>query len=204
MPSTLPEGRLKLLQNPTKVKVVVLLSEGDAMTVTQMSRQIGLSRPNLYHAVSEMVKEGILERPSTKVSGNYVEKYYRLKPDALGEFDYERHKRAVMRTSPSEFRDLIRSVLLSVSMNSRILADRLSESSGSELSSLKSNGERVLAAYFTLSDEAYDELVEGWRKLLLDSMQKWSSRDQEGGNKLAIYALPDLRERKRSPRGSKA
>ncbi len=83
MPREGPEVFLHALQNPTKVKVLVLLSDNEKMTVTQMASIVKVSRPNLYHVVSEMVSEGLLTGPEAKVKGNYVEKYYSLSEKAI-------------------------------------------------------------------------------------------------------------------------
>ena len=192
MPKRAAGRAFKLFQNPTKLKVVVLLSEGQPMTVTQMSKLIGSSRPNLYHVVSEMVSEGFLVKPTTKVKGNYVEKYYDLSPDAFGKFDPDEHRRSIAAASAEEFRDLVHSILLSVSMNAQIMAGKLETADKDAVDRLSKarKSDTILAGFFTLSDGAYEDLVKGWRGLFLKTIKKWGDDKTEGKNTLAIYGLP--------------
>src|SRR5712691_8276822 len=78
---------LSTLGNSTKLSIVFLLSHNDRMTVTQMAKHVGVTKANLYHFVSQMVKDGLLSKPEAVVKENYVEKYYRLAPKLFESID---------------------------------------------------------------------------------------------------------------------
>ena len=54
---------LKTFQNSTKMSIILLLSENGKMTVTQMAKQVDVTKANLYHFVGEMTRDGLLSKP---------------------------------------------------------------------------------------------------------------------------------------------
>lgn len=183
---------LRALQNPTKFKVLVLLAKGEPMTVTQMAGLIDVSRPNLYHFVSEMVDEGILLEPESRVKGNYVEKYYRLDSKAIELEDVNDWRKAVVSSGPKEKRDLLYAGLISLSMQFRILAEQVAGMDDKSLERLDDafKKHRVLLAYGTMDDAKYEVVV---RKLVeLNREDEGEKAAPLGRNQVAMLAIPDF------------
>ena len=185
---------LKALQNPTKFNVIAILSDEVPMTVTQMAKAVKVSRANLYHFVSEMVEEGLLLGPESKVKGNYVEKYYRLNKRLFNQSE-EEWKATVKAATPNALRDLMYSFLISVSTQFRIMAEGLAIADDEKLARLADGRKRqqVIGSYGVLPDEEYAAIVNELGEVLTAHerrVQKTASAP--GKNKLVIFAMPDL------------
>src|SRR5215472_7386120 len=112
MPQQSPDRVLfNALENPTKLNIIFLLSRHEKMTVTQMAEHVHVGRPNLYHFVNEMVKDGLLLKPEVQVKRNYVEKYYQLNRKVFESQNQAEHKRLTRAASPEKLNSIIRSGL---------------------------------------------------------------------------------------------
>jgi DNA-binding transcriptional ArsR family regulator len=188
---------LKALQNPTKLKIILLLMNHPRLTVTQMSGDIGVSKANLYHFTAQMVRDGLLTVPEVEVKGNYVEKYYRLKWGTLASVDPAEQRKKVKSLSPAEQSEVLRSFLVSVTLMSRKLAEEVGDAGEEELSRIHSafKDDRLSMTYMTLPDEIYTDTVTKLRKFVDEvreaSMEKkLPFRD----NRIVILGVPQLKD----------
>jgi DNA-binding transcriptional ArsR family regulator len=185
---------LRTLQNPTKVKVIVLLTDRESMTVTQMAGIVKVSRANLYHFVSEMVDEGLLLGPESKVKGNYVEKYYRLN-EKVFEGEEEDWQEAVKAAKPEVVRDLLCSLLVSVSMQFRIMSEQLTAADERTLAKLAKARDQhaMIVSYGVLPDDEYVSVVKDIRNVMTAYDKRPKRKPTERGrNKVVIFAIPEL------------
>lgn len=186
---------LRAIQNPTKLNVIVLLTDREAMTVTQMAKIVKVSRANLYHFVSEMVDEGLLLGPESRVRRNYVEKYYRLNEKLFEGGDEAEWQATVKGAGPEAFRDLMYSLLVSLSTQFRIMAEQLEGADAATMAKLAEMREKrlVIGSYGILPDEEYAEVAKELKELLV-GYEKRSGRTHStrGKNKVVILAMPGL------------
>lgn len=121
----------------TKMNIILLLAEMKKMTVTQMADHIKVSRSNLYHFVSQLVDDGILNEPEVVPKDNYVEKYYTLNESLFGAEQFEGVKESFVNFNPDEIRSVLTSFLLGQAFNLKMLADKIMASGEDELMKIK-------------------------------------------------------------------
>src|ERR1700730_9854905 len=194
---------LKAFKNPTKLDILMMLAENESMTVTQMSKLLSTSKANLYHFVSEMVKEGLVLKPEVKVKGNYVEKYYRLNAEVFKGVDPEEQRKRIKPSSPEEYRELLQSYFLSMSAYFRMSAERISKADESTMGRVSdfAKAEKTLIVYSTVSDEGYEYALNELRRIVKTIIERWGNKKDVPSekNRLILFAFPDLKER--SPGG---
>jgi DNA-binding transcriptional ArsR family regulator len=190
---------LKAFKNPTKLDIIMMLAENERMTVTQMSKLLSTSKANLYHFVSEMVKEGLVLKPEVKVKGNYVEKYYRLNAEVFKGISPEEQRNRIKPSSPEEYRELLQSYALSLSGYFRMTAERISKADEATMGRVSElvREEKTLIVYSTLTDEGYEYALTELRRVLKSIIERWGNKkDVPGGkNRLILFAFPDFEER---------
>ncbi len=126
----------KTFSNPTKLNIVLLLTEHERMTVTQMAQYLSVSRSNIYHFVAQMVSDGILNEPEVVAKKNYVEKYYTLNTKKI-DFSEEDWEKGLNKMSVEELRSMISSALMGYSMNLKLSAEQISQTSDEEMQKLR-------------------------------------------------------------------
>ncbi len=181
------------LENPTKLNIIFLLSRHEKMTVTQMAEHVKVGRPNLYHFVNEMVKDGLLSRPEVQVKRNYVEKYYQLNRKMFESRDEAEHKRLMKKASPEKLNSIIRSGLAAVGLELRLLAEEFAraDTKTMELTARSVAEDRMNLSYAILSDEAYDYVISELRKISKTVEKRWGDEKITiGGNRIIIAAIP--------------
>jgi AcrR family transcriptional regulator len=184
---------LRTAQNPTKLGVLVLLSDGAAMTVTQMSKLVKVSRANLYHFVSEMVAEGVLAGPESRVKRNYVEKFYRLNKEFFEKAGEAELRRPVKPETPEAFRDILYSLLVSVSAQFRIMAEQLAAADAGTIRRLAKTREEktIVGAFMVLADDEYLRFVKDLNEFLARfERHRVAKAPNDGRNKVALFAIP--------------
>lgn len=124
-------------RNQTKMSIIFLLAENEKMTVTQMSKHISVSRANLYHFVSQMVEEKILNEPEIRPKKNYVEKYYSLNSELFGAIQWGKLEEVFGKMSVDEVRELLKSFLIGQAFNLSILAEKVQRASDDQIEKLK-------------------------------------------------------------------
>lgn len=198
----MPEKReqpnlLKTFQNPTKLNIIMLLAENESMTVTQMSKLVRTTRANLYHFVSELVKEGLVFLSEAKVKGNYVEKYYRLNAEVFKGVGPAAQRERVKPSSSKEYRELLQSYYLSLSAYFRMYAERVSKADEAMMGRISDliEKEKTLIVYSTLTDEGYEYALGELRRVAKTIIERWGDKKApSGGNRVILFAFPDLRE----------
>lgn len=186
---------LNTLQNPTKLGVLFLLMRHPKLTVTQMSKDIGVSKANLYHFVGQMVQEGLLSKPEVVVRGNYVEKYYRLQWKALASVDPADQKKKVKSMGPEQQREILQAFLASISLVSRLLAQEIRQSDKGTLERIHQafRSELVSMSYMVLPDTLYQQTIRKLNGVVDETRKDWGGKGLPfKGNRIIILGLPQL------------
>jgi predicted transcriptional regulator len=163
------ERFLRSFQNPTKLSIMLLLTQKKEMTVTQMSAYIGVTRANLYQTVCELVKDGMVSEPHVQVKKNYVEKYYHLNSVVFKAIDpYELQRRLNQGAGSHEYKDLLESFFTSFSLYFKMYAHLLNTSSAGKLEVIIKGfkEDQILLSTLTLDDARYAEELREIRTLL--------------------------------------
>ena len=126
-----------LFRNPTKFRIIMLLTEQERMTVTQMSKVIKVSKSNLYHFISQMVQQGLVLEPEVIPKKNYVEKFYRLNEDMFRAEDPKEWDKILLGATNNEIKEVVSSVLMGYSMTLSFIADRIANSDDFEGENLR-------------------------------------------------------------------
>ncbi len=157
---------INAFRNPTKLKIITLLTNHDKMTVTGMSKYIKTTRSNIYQNISELLKNNIVLEPEIKVKKNYVEKYYRLNNDFfdLDEFEIEDK---ILKLSNDDFRNLSKSFFLAQSMNLNILAEEIDNVSDENIDNIKTDVKnKIIMTYGSVSDKFSLELTRVYKNFI--------------------------------------
>lgn len=186
---------LNTLENPTKLGILMLLTHHPKMTVTQMSKFIGVSKANLYHFVGQMVKDCILSKPETIVKKNYVEKYYRLDEKFFRALDPAQQRERLKAARPEELKAILQSTLVSLGLDFRLMAEEIATADDKSLKQIAKSvaEEQITLSYSILSDKTYDHILAELKKINrtiseVERREKSSLR----GNRVIIVGLPRL------------
>ena len=193
---------VEAFQNPTKLSILLLLLENGRMTVTQMAKVAGVSRPNLYHFVSELVADGLLPEPESIVKGNYVEKYYHIDERTLRQVDRGEQQKKIGSSKPEEIRETLKSFFLTMSLFFRLYAERLSrmnDSSSLENLANETKRHKLTLSYGLMETEEFEFFLAEFQKALRRSEKKFSKKEKgEGkesattnGNRMVLVMLPE-------------
>jgi predicted transcriptional regulator len=186
---------LDTLGNPTKLGVLMLLSHTDKMTVTQMSKQMKVTKANLYHFVSQMVRDGLLSKPESQVKKNYVEKYYRVDPRFFAAVDSAEQRKRTKSATPAELKKILQSALISIGLDFRILAEEISNADNKVLNRLATfvAEDRVTLAYSIVHDKTYESILPELRRIN-QSMEEIEKGQEPAlrGNRVIVIGLPRL------------
>ncbi|MGC8558316.1 MAG: winged helix-turn-helix domain-containing protein [Nitrososphaeria archaeon] len=186
------ETLLRAFKNPTKLSIIALLLKNGQMTVTQLSKIINTTRPNLYRSIRELVNDGLILKPTVRVTKNYVEKYYGLN---LKIFDSVKSRHvidAISKAHTSDLRELMISFLLMNSLLSNVFVEQIKMASDSEMESYR---QRILDGYIlmsfsTLSDSSM-ELFSKYYKQFIDKIEKGAlNKKEKEKNALVVFSLP--------------
>jgi DNA-binding Lrp family transcriptional regulator len=184
---------LNTLQNPTKLGILMLLTRQDKMTVTQMSKLVNVSKANLYHFVSQMVRDGILGKPKVLIKKNYVEKYYRLDEKFFEALDPSEQRKRLKAARPEELKTILQSTLVSIGLDFRLLAEEIA---GADEKTLKQIAnavaeERITLSYSILSDKAYNHVLAELKRMnkTITEVERREKPPLQG-NRLILVGLP--------------
>ena len=128
---------LEAYRNPTKFRIILLLSEHSKMTVTDMAKSVKVSRSNLYHFIAQMVKDGIVKPPEVIPRKNYVEKFYRLNEDMFKAEEIKEWEKPILSATTEEIKETVSSILMGYSMILSLIADRIAASGDDDTESLR-------------------------------------------------------------------
>lgn len=164
------EGRKRLIdsfRNQTKLSIIIVLLQNGKMTATQMSKIIGTSRSNLYQNLKEMVEDGILREPETRVKKNYVEKYYYPNTQLLEGFSVKQQEDLFNRKSPEELREYLISGINSEILRLKIMAREIEMKSDEEFTKQFNSKffDQVLFSNSWLSRSTYEKMVARIREI---------------------------------------
>lgn len=178
--------------NQTKMKIIFLLAENEEMTVTQMSSHIDVSRSNLYHAVKQMVQNGILKEPSVRPKDNYVEKFYSLNQEFFGTIDWENLAGSFGTLSTEQVRNLFRSVLMSYAFNLMMLSEKLEYTDPETIDNLKSSfiNQAAITLYSSTHVGSYPKAEEHLKKVMDEFGKPSIPADDRPRLRIMILSLP--------------
>jgi DNA-binding transcriptional ArsR family regulator len=188
---------LRTFKNPTKVSIVFLLSHYGKMTVTQMSKKVGVGKANLYHFVNEMVRDALLSRPEAVVKKNYVEKYYQLNQKLFSLVDPSEQRKRLKLAKPEEQKMIIQSMLASLGLYLRLFAEEIGQTDVRMLERFRNAiaKEEIALSYLILPDEAYKYALEELRRMNRTMEERWGSEKPSlTGNRVIVVALPQFNE----------
>ncbi len=190
---------LDALSNPTKMSVILLLSRYDRLTVTQMASHIKVTRSNLYHFVAEMVRDKLLAEPEVVVKKNHIEKYYSQNAEFWKAVDPNVQDRKIIEElTPAEGRKLIRSALLSMSLQYRIYADEFANATDEEMERVGEQFRkgRLMLSFWSVDDDVFDMVASRVKKLLVDVVAEGNRRPERKGhaekNNVVIACIPNI------------
>ena len=200
MKATPTQFVLRAVQNQTKLNIIMLLADNEEMTVTQMSKFAKVTRANLYRAVSEMVREGLLLKPEARVKGNYVEKYYRLNDPMFEGVDISEQRRSLGSLATEDAVTMVRSIFEALSVQYRILAEQVNGAGAEERGKIANSfkGSHAIFSYTRLTDEEYEHFVGELRKVHESMLERTSKIKKRGGNSVIVTAFPQFRATKSS------
>jgi predicted transcriptional regulator len=186
---------LDAMQNPTKLQIIFLLMKHPKLTVTQMSKDIGVSKANLYHFAAQMVSDGLLSEPEVIVKGNYVEKYYKLKWGALESINAVEQR--IKSFKPEAQREILQTFVASATLVSRKAADELGRADKKALAKIHSayKKDMINTTYLLLPDEVYAEAVKRLNKVVKEILEIYErKKGLSGENRILILGVPQLED----------
>jgi DNA-binding transcriptional regulator GbsR (MarR family) len=124
-------------KNQTKLSIIVVLFQKGKLTATQMSKIIGTSRSNIYQNLKEMVEDGILAKPESKVRKNFVEKYYYPNTGLFERFSPEDQEKVMIEKTPEELKEYLLSSLNGQILRLRIIVGEIEMMSEKETKKLR-------------------------------------------------------------------
>lgn len=188
----------EVFRNPTKFRIILLLSEHGRMTVTDMAKLVKVSRSNLYHFIAQMVKDGIVKPPEVIPRKNYVEKFYRLNDEMFKAEEMKEWEKLLRIASPKEIKETVSSILMGYSMILSFIADRISASEGDAVEQLRNwliEETPYTLSYAVMSKKTSSRinpiLKELW-KALSDETEKDDNNDSNAWSRLLLVFLPML------------
>ena len=187
-----------LFRNPTKFRIIMLLTEQERMTVTQMSKVIKVSKSNLYHFISQMVQQGLVLEPEVIPKKNYVEKFYRLNEDMFRAEDPKEWEKILLGATNNEIKEVVSSVLMGYSMTLSFIADRVANSDDSEGENLRKwliEQTPYTLTYSVMSKKTTTKvkpLLRQLRQALIESGEDGGSTFNTSVSRLLVVFLPML------------
>lgn len=186
------------LRNRTKLSIIILLFQKGRLTATQMSKFIGTSRSNLYQNLKEMVEDGILKEPETKVRKNYVEKYYIPNNELFRNSSYEEQVEATRSKDPEQLREFLISGITSQILRLQIILEEIQAISPDEMRRFHDMyGEgNILLSNSWLSESAYrkalTDIREVLKKIIHDEESSAVYDEKNDLNNLMFIGIPKL------------
>ncbi len=183
---------LEAYSNPTKMKIIFLLSDEREMTVTQMASNIDVGRSNLYHFVQQMVEDKILCEPVVRPKKNYVEKYYKLNTEMFGISHIKSLYKEFEGFSADQAKSIISSVLTGAGTYLLLLAKKVIEMDDETLEKigqafLKKN---MVLQYTSTHIGAHPVAEEYLRKAAKEFSKPSKNGDKKESLKTLIVSIP--------------
>ena len=195
------ETRKKLVEsfrNQTKLSIIIILFQKGKLTATQMSKIIGTSRSNLYQNLKEMVEDGILGEPESKVRKNYVEKYYYPNTEIFERFSQEDQEKALIDKTPEELKEYLLSALNSQILRLRIIAREIEMMSRKESEKIRDMYfyDQMLFSNSWVKKETYEMVIKHLReivyKMIDEEDAKTENHAEEDKYNLILIGIPKI------------
>ena len=189
---------LEAYRNPTKFRIILLLSEHSRMTVTDMAKSVKVSRSNLYHFIAQMVKDGIVKPPEVIPRKNYVEKFYRLNEELFKAEEIKEWEKPILSATTEEIKETVSSILMGYSMILSLIADRIAASGDDETESLRKwlieqTPNTISYALMTKrTSNKIDPLLKELWSAFSEETKENDSKDSTAWSRLMLVYLPML------------
>jgi hypothetical protein len=105
-----------------------------------MSKFVRVGKANLYHFVSQMVRDGLLSKPETLVKKNYVEKYYGPDEKFFEALDLSEQRKRLKAARPEEPKTILQSTLVSIGLDFRLMAEEIARADETTLKQIAKVG----------------------------------------------------------------
>lgn len=179
--------------NPTKLAIITILSKHEELTVTQLSKYLGISRPNLYLTAKEMVRDGLLQKPRVVVRNNFLEKFYRLNKQTIREIDPVEQQKRLDSSTPENQTVVLKSMLESMSLFFKLHAEEVARADEKTLNRMAKavKEKQVLIHYSLIAADTYSEILAKIRQVIEESREK---RKEKGklDSTLIILGIPTI------------
>jgi len=103
-PVTVTVDQLKVLSDPSRLRILTLLMERD-MSISGIAKALELTPATVHHHITQLLQARLIEPTKSEIRGNLVEKYYRIPAtsidssaiwDQLGDADKVNYRLAVL------------------------------------------------------------------------------------------------------------
>ncbi len=190
------ESRLRALillnafKNRTKLQIITLLLKNGPMTVTQISRFVKTTRSNLYQTIKDLTDDGVVVLKKSKVTKNYVEKFYGINLDLFESVSNTEIEEAITKLGAQDLKDLIISYLLASSFILRVLSEEVSFLNENEIEHYR---KLIISGKIIMSFSTFPEsLAEPFFKVFSDYMKSIESKGKGEKDKyfLSVSMFP--------------
>lgn len=188
---------MRTFSNPTKIGIIMLLAEHNRMTVTEMSKYLNVSKSNLYHFVSQLLSDGVLNEPEVIPKKNYVEKYYTINMEMVETNDQEGWEAYLKDLNPDEARNMLGSALMAYSMNLKIAAEQIYNASDEDIEKVKDwmYNKKGWVSFSSLGEKSSEIAGNGINSLMKELIDRAGSEDEKNEkavSRLLVIYLPFL------------
>jgi predicted transcriptional regulator len=191
----------KLYESSTNLLIIYLLLENESMTVTEMSKNLNMTRSNLYRSVKNLVKENVIHEKSSLIEKNYVKKYYELNLEFFKGIDTTEQLNSIKKLDPVRISNILSSFFKAQAAYLNLQAQKLDKLSLDEMKNLQNNimdnGNNFLLSFSSLSNESYLKVIEKLKKILNEMEKEDKTTDSKnlkiGDNTVLLLAMPVIR-----------
>lgn len=189
----------RIYSNPTNLMIIYLLLENESLTVTDMSKNLNMTRANLYRTVKNLVEENILLEGKTVVEKNYVKKYYSLNLEFFSSIKAAEQLDYIEKLDSEPFAEMLSSFFTSQSAFLNLQAQKINSMGRESRKQLreKLTGDNFLFSFSSLENASFKKYL----KRMKEAVARMEKEDDElnqkdmkiGDNILLILAMPVIR-----------
>ncbi|MCL5888695.1 MAG: winged helix-turn-helix domain-containing protein [Candidatus Thermoplasmatota archaeon] len=189
----------RIYSNPTNLMIIYLLLENESLTVTDMSKNLNMTRANLYRTVKNLVDENILLEGKTVVEKNYVKKYYSLNLEFFSSIKAAEQLDYIEKLDSEPFAEMLSSFFTSQSAFLNLQAQKINSMGRESRKQLKEKltGDNFLFSFSSLENASFEKYLKRMKEVVAQMEKEddeLNQRDMKiGDNILLILAMPVIR-----------
>lgn len=185
---------IQTLRNPTRASIFYQLARKPESTATEISKNLGEHVDVVYYHLKLLKKAGLVSKPRVEVCGNYICKYYSIRPDFKERFlqSSRRYKARWKELSTDEMREML---IARLTVIQSIIASSIKRLEKIDVEVIeKMRDERNIESQIVFcSKERYDELLGKLKNVSKSSvMETFDPIEKE--YVVAIAAIPKMGE----------